>query len=74
MKKPIDPNLNSFDENGFLSDIEPKKEDHSMNIVGEEPRKETNDNPDFVVKESKKSKNPSDYHAGEHRRDRKSHV
>ena len=67
MKKPIDPNLNSFDENGFLSDIEPKKEDHSMNIVGEEPRRETNDNPDFVVKESKKSKNPSDYHAGEHR-------
>lgn len=67
MKKPIDPNLNSFDGNGFLSDIEPKKDDYSMNIVGEEPRREANNNPDFVVKESKKSKNPSDYHAGEHR-------
>lgn len=63
MKKPIDPNLNSFNENDFFPEAAEKNE-VQFNISGETAKPDYK-NPDFVVTEKSDSYAEKDYYASE---------
>lgn len=67
MKKPIDPNLNSFDGEDLLSSSEAKNEP-SFSIKGETSEPNYT-NPEFVVREKDKAdEHEKEYHASENHR------
>lgn len=72
MKKPIDPNLNNSNYDDFLSNFSLKEISSEPDKIGGTAKAEEKE-PDFVVKESEKSNNESDYHSGEHRSHSHSH-
>ncbi len=67
MKKPIDPNLNSFSDDFIKNSDKAEDSDFEINIIGEEPRK---DEPktEFTVKTENGSGDEVDFHASENHR------
>jgi len=66
MKKPIDPNLNSFGEDDILLSSA-KESESDFSIKGETARADYK-SPEFVVKEKTEDNHEKDYHASESHR------
>lgn len=66
MKKPIDPNLNSFGKDDVL--LSSSEENESTFSIEGESLREQRANPDFVVKEKEGEEHEKEYHASESHR------